>query len=190
MKTTIQILTLLLLISFSSCRTKNKEVLKQQEQQKEFIKKDSLLNIKQRDSLVNETNSKSQEKKENFQDSGDIIIKGISTEQKNFTYYLKKGQDTLSSLEISGNATFEYRNFWNNFKIEQKKEELTNQKTIQKSDKDVNFSSKKNKKTEVQKKEINKNVKEKDFTFSFWIFSFSCFVISGILIWLYYKFKK
>ena len=62
MKTVIQILTLLLLVSFTACRTKTKTVLKQQEQNKEFLKKDSLLNSKQKDSLVKEFNSKNAEK--------------------------------------------------------------------------------------------------------------------------------
>ena len=188
MKTTIQILILLLLISFTACRAKNKTVLKQQEQNKEFLKKDSLLNSKQKDSLVKEFNSKNAEKKENYEDSGNIIIKGKSTEAKNFAYYLKKGEDTISSLKISGDATFEYKNFWSNFKIKQESSQLKNEKTIQNSNKSVKSSVQNNKETIKKKNENNKNVKEKDFTFSFWIFS--CFVIIWILIWLWYKFKK
>ena len=190
MKTIIQILTLLLLISFTACRTKNKTTLKQQEQSKEFLKKDSLLNSKQKDSLVKEFNSKNAEKKENYEDSGDIIIRGKSTEAKNFAYYLKKGEDTISSLKISGDATFEYKNFWNNFKIKEESSQLKNEKTIQNSNKSVEYLVQNNKKTTKKKIENNKNIKEKDFTFSFWIFSFSCFVIIWILIWLWYKFKK
>ena len=190
MKTTIQILTLLLLISFTSCRTKNKTVLKQQEQNKESFFKNSLLSSKQKDSLVKEFNSKNAEKKENYEDSGSIIIRGKSTEAKNFAYYLKKGEDTISSLKISGDATFEYKNFWKNFKIEEESSQLKNEKTIQNSDKKIVSSVKNNKKTIKKKTENNKNVKEKDFTFSFWIFSFSCFVIICVLIWLWYKFKK
>ena len=171
-------------------RTKNKTVLKQQEQSKEFLKKDSLLNSKQKDSLVKEFNSKNAEKKENYEDSGDIIIRGKSTEAKNFAYYLKKGEDTISSLKISGDATFEYKNFWNNFKIKGESSRLKNEKTIQNSNKSVKSLVQNNKETIKKKTENNKNVKEKDFTFSFWIFSFSCFVIIWILIWLWYKFKK
>lgn len=190
MKTTIQILTLLLLISFTACRTKTKTVLKQQEQNKEFLKKDSFLNSKQKDSLVKEFNSKNAEKKENYEDSGNIIIKGKSTEARNFSYYLKKGKDTISSLKISGDAIFEYKNFWNNFKIKGESSRLKNEKTIQNSDKKIISSVKNNKKTIKEKIENNKNIEEKDFTFSFWIFSFSCFAIIWILIWLWYKFKK
>ena len=59
-----------------------------------------------------------------------MIIRGKSTEAKNFAYYLKKGEDTISSLKISGDATFEYKNFWNNFKIEGESSQLKNEKTI------------------------------------------------------------
>ena len=190
MKTIIQILTLLLIISFTACRTKNKTTLKLQEQSKESFFKNSLLSSKQKDSLVKEFNSKNAEKKENHEDSGDIIIRGKSTEAKNFAYYLKKGEDTISSLKISGDATFEYKNFWNNFKIKGESSRLKNEKTIQNSNKSVKSLVQNNKETIKKKTENNKNVKEKDFTFSFWIFSFSCFVIIWILIWLWYKFKK
>ena len=103
MKTIIQILTLLLIISFTACRTKNKTTLKLQEQSKESFFKNSLLSSKQKDSLVKEFNSKNAEKKEKTK----TITKKIVMIGRMLIGYRKKKKKGLRKSNKSPNIIIE-----------------------------------------------------------------------------------
>lgn len=184
-------LPLLLILILTNCRSKTKQVLKRIEKQTEtnFQKIDSnfVLNQTKRNNIKEDVKVQ----KDQSLNNGSVIIKGkVDTISKDFKYDNIVDGDTISSIFIKGNATFEIKNNWN-----KKKEKVDSVKTSESTNFVSEVSraivSKKNIK-EVAKKinETEKKVKENGFTFPIYLIIGIVLLVAVVLIIIIKNFKK
>lgn len=133
-----QILILLILCSFLSCRTKHKVVEVTKEARKEVlqVKIDSLKESAVKQETKKVTDNITQEKKDEF--SGDITIKGKSDSLNPLEFHNVVNGDTLQVISIRGNADYIIQNRFqrvDNKKTETGREETLN--VIQKAARDL-----------------------------------------------------
>ena len=93
-------------------------------QKNELIKVDSNTVELKKDTAIAVKEIENENQKENHQNNGDIIIKGSSDSSNDFDFHNIVEGDTLSSIHISGNATFEIKNKW----LKEKKSEVEKSK--------------------------------------------------------------
>ena len=103
---------MLILLTLINCRSKKKLIEKSNETKTEFSKINSFTETKVKDSVLEKKQVKKEINKNINQNDGDIIIKGNSKPNEDFEFHNVIDGDTISSVKIQGNATFEIKNKW------------------------------------------------------------------------------
>ena len=191
MKTTKAILPLLMILILTNCRSRKKEVLERNESKTETIvsKVDSnfVLNQAKKDNIKQDVKLQ----KDQSINNGSVIIKGkVDTISTDFKYDNIVDGDTISSIFIKGNATFEIKNNWN------KKKEKIDSVSVSQSENFVSeiaraSVSKKNIKKAAEKiKETTKEIKTTGFSFPVYLIFGIVLLVAVVLIIIIKNFKK
>ena len=192
MKTTKKILLpLLLILILTNCRSRKKEVLERNESKTETIvsKVDSnfVLNQAKKDNIKQDVKLQ----KDQSINNGSVIIKGkVDTISTDFKYDNIVDGDTISSIFIKGNATFEIKNNWN------KKKEKIDSVSVSQSENFVSeiaraSVSKKNIKKAAEKiKETTKEIKTTGFSFPVYLIFGIVLLVAVVLIIIIKNIKK
>ena len=191
MKTTKAILPLLMILILTNCRSRKKEVLERNESKTETIvsKVDSnfVLNQAKKDNIKQDVKLQ----KDQSINNGSVIIKGkVDTISTDFKYDNIVDGDTISSIFIKGNATFEIKNNWN------KKKEKIDSVSVSQSENFVSeiaraSVSKKNIKKAAEKiKETTKEIKTTGFSFPVYLIFGIVLLVAVVLIIINKNFKK
>ena len=192
MKTTKKtLLPLLLILILTNCRSRKKEVLERNESKTETIvsKVDSnfVLNQAKKDNIKQDVKLQ----KDQSINNGSVIIKGkVDTISTDFKYDNIVDGDTISSIFIKGNATFEIKNNWN------KKKEKIDSVSVSQSENFVSeiaraSVSKKNIKKAAEKiKETTKEIKTTGFSFPVYLIFGIVLLVAVVLIIIIKNFKK
>ena len=191
MKTTKTLLPLLMILILTNCRSRKKEVLERNESKTETIvsKVDSnfVLNQAKKDNIKQDVKSQ----KDQSINNGSVIIKGkVDTISTDFKYDNIVDGDTISSIFIKGNATFEIKNNWN------KKKEKIDSVSVSQSENFVSeiaraSVSKKNIKKAAEKiKETTKEIKTTGFSFPVYLIFGIVLLVAVVLIIIIKNFKK
>jgi hypothetical protein len=176
-----------LILIFTSCRTKSVLKSEKESEVKELIKKDSLVKIQ----LTEEIKSVIENSKKEIEstDRSNLEISGTTDSENDFFYHNIVGKDTLQTIKISGNSTFSIKN--NSVQSEKsttEKKEITNENKAESITQSATLYG--SIKTEKQS-EITKEKEVKNILNIWWILLLILLLIFGYVFWeMYRDYKK
>lgn len=179
-----------MIIILTNCRSRKRAVELKNINRVESIKVDSNIVETKKDTIIVVKEIEKESEKQINNNDGEIVIKGKSDSIKSFDFHNIVKGDTLSSIHISGNATFEIKNKW------KEEKEIQSEKSIES---DLNLVSRIARKSVSQKtinkvsekaKSIEKKVNASGFQAPIYIILGVVLLIAVVLFILIKQFKK
>lgn len=186
MKVKSWIVAIILSVLFLGCSTKKKAVERSNVKTEEYVKVDSVKDLKSDSTVTQKVKEVIKKDNEIKSDSGSVEITGKADIDSPFNYYNINGNDTLQVISIIGNANFKIKNNWNRLSTKQDESLFSESlNAVAKYSREA-VAKETIKKNSQKIEKINKTVKETGGTFGAYIMYTLWFVVIVCAVWLIY----